>query len=289
MKKTNKIQKLNTIRKCKHCKKEFYPFYRRPNQRFCSDKCNLAAYRISHKKQRIAYTKKYQKKNKEKINEKSRQWRLKNLEKRQAYEREYYQKNYQRDKKTSIKNCEICKQEYVDKTSNQIKKYCSNKCRNKSYLPKSREYQKEWRNQNPEKYKLQLQKGYEYKRRRYHDDKKYRENLLQKHRGHYWENRYEVLAKHREYFKKYSKTEKYKKHRRGYYRENKERFADYQRENYKNKIKKLGGKCSICRSDEALNLHHIIPKAEGGSNKLENLAVLCANHHMMIHRGMITL
>ena len=40
-------------------------------------------------------------------------------------------------------------------------------------------------------------------------------------------------------------------------------------------------KCVICGFDVVVNVHHITPKNEGGTNKPANLAVLCPNHHAM--------
>ena len=47
------------------------------------------------------------------------------------------------------------------------------------------------------------------------------------------------------------------------------------------------GKCEYpgCDSEYGLEVHHIIPRAEGGSNKQSNLIVLCPTHHRMAHRG----
>jgi len=50
-------------------------------------------------------------------------------------------------------------------------------------------------------------------------------------------------------------------------------------------IAKNGYKCSVhdCGIECNLSLHHIIPLAMGGSNKIENLVVLCFKHHREIH------
>ncbi len=40
-------------------------------------------------------------------------------------------------------------------------------------------------------------------------------------------------------------------------------------------------KCIICGFDVVVNVHHITPKNEGGTNTPANLAVLCPNHHAM--------
>jgi predicted HNH restriction endonuclease len=47
-------------------------------------------------------------------------------------------------------------------------------------------------------------------------------------------------------------------------------------------------KCIVCGFDTAVVVHHIIPKADNGTNDPENLAVLCPNHHAMVHKNMIS-
>jgi 5-methylcytosine-specific restriction endonuclease McrA len=46
-------------------------------------------------------------------------------------------------------------------------------------------------------------------------------------------------------------------------------------------------KCIICGFDIATRVHHIIPISEGGINHPSNLAVLCPNHHAMVHLDLI--
>ena len=44
---------------------------------------------------------------------------------------------------------------------------------------------------------------------------------------------------------------------------------------------KYGHKCmwSRCNEEVELDVHHILPRSKGGSNKEKNLIVLCPNHH----------
>ena len=44
-------------------------------------------------------------------------------------------------------------------------------------------------------------------------------------------------------------------------------------------ISALGGKCETCGAVTGLQIHHKIPLAGGGTNRLENLAVLCMSCH----------
>lgn len=47
--------------------------------------------------------------------------------------------------------------------------------------------------------------------------------------------------------------------------------------------------CQICGWKEASrDIHHIIPVSKGGKNELNNLIVVCPNHHRMIHSELIT-
>lgn len=51
--------------------------------------------------------------------------------------------------------------------------------------------------------------------------------------------------------------------------------------------KKRGGECEECghQNYNILQVHHVIPKSEGGSSKNENLMLLCPNCHITIHLG----
>jgi 5-methylcytosine-specific restriction endonuclease McrA len=52
-------------------------------------------------------------------------------------------------------------------------------------------------------------------------------------------------------------------------------------------INKVGTKCCYpnCAETLALEVHHISPRAEGGTNDENNLIVLCNNHHHLADRG----
>jgi 5-methylcytosine-specific restriction endonuclease McrA len=43
--------------------------------------------------------------------------------------------------------------------------------------------------------------------------------------------------------------------------------------------------CAVCGAETSLELHHIMPLAMGGSNDIDNLMVLCHEHHEQIHNG----
>ncbi len=48
-----------------------------------------------------------------------------------------------------------------------------------------------------------------------------------------------------------------------------------------------GGKCEMCGYENynILQIHHIIPKADGGTDESRNLMILCPNCHMEEHHG----
>lgn len=56
-------------------------------------------------------------------------------------------------------------------------------------------------------------------------------------------------------------------------------------------ILKLVNKCEICgdSTKEILQVHHIVPVKQGGTNNADNLIVLCPNCHYKAHRGIITI
>lgn len=56
-----------------------------------------------------------------------------------------------------------------------------------------------------------------------------------------------------------------------------------------NLYKLWGGKCAICGFDEVIEVHHIVPRRIGGTDELDNLIVLCPNHHALADRGMIVI
>ncbi|HEC89148.1 MAG TPA: HNH endonuclease, partial [Thermoplasmatales archaeon] len=40
-----------------------------------------------------------------------------------------------------------------------------------------------------------------------------------------------------------------------------------------------------CKREENLEVHHIIPRSQGGRNTYDNLIVLCPTHHAMADKG----
>lgn len=60
---------------------------------------------------------------------------------------------------------------------------------------------------------------------------------------------------------------------------------------YFHRLQYKGDSCTLCGFSikEALDSHHIIPKALGGSNGKDNLITVCANCHRLLHAGIIDL
>ena len=53
-------------------------------------------------------------------------------------------------------------------------------------------------------------------------------------------------------------------------------------------LSRSGCKCSLCGWDKtALDVHHIIPHAQGGSHEHDNLIIVCPNCHRLAHEGKV--
>lgn len=51
------------------------------------------------------------------------------------------------------------------------------------------------------------------------------------------------------------------------------------------------GRCTIpgCRASCFIDVHHLVPRAHGGTHEMSNLALLCAGHHRALHAGLIVI
>jgi len=54
------------------------------------------------------------------------------------------------------------------------------------------------------------------------------------------------------------------------------RKAVYRRDHYR---------CVLCDSTDGIQIHHVIPRGQGGSNSMHNLVTLCWRCHSFIHSG----
>jgi 5-methylcytosine-specific restriction endonuclease McrA len=52
-----------------------------------------------------------------------------------------------------------------------------------------------------------------------------------------------------------------------------------------------GGRCALpaCRSTRHLDVHHIVPREQGGGHAPENLVLLCSGHHRLLHDGELSI
>lgn len=98
------------------------------------------------------------------------------------------------------------------------------------------------------------------------------------------------------YYARCSMTEEFKQKNRKvaaeWLEKNRDRKKEYlhkYNKGRKGKGKARGGSCENCGFDvkEVLDIHHIIPKALGGSDESDNKVTLCANCHRMIHAGLL--
>ncbi len=54
-------------------------------------------------------------------------------------------------------------------------------------------------------------------------------------------------------------------------------------------MRRDGGRCVVpgCAQAVFVDLHHVVPRSEGGDHDPENLCVLCGAHHRALHRGQL--
>lgn len=80
------------------------------------------------------------------------------------------------------------------------------------------------------------------------------------------------------------RCENCKKHNRPHYNENPKSILDMSKRTMTKLIQRAKMGCSICGWDDAQpDVHHIIPRCEGGSNDNSNLIIVCPNCHRVIH------
>lgn len=56
---------------------------------------------------------------------------------------------------------------------------------------------------------------------------------------------------------------------------------------YREIYSRFNAKCAVCGFDEIVEVHHLIPVKQGGSNEIENLVLLCPSHHRLADHGML--
>ncbi|RDJ35396.1 MAG: hypothetical protein DWQ19_11310 [Crenarchaeota archaeon] len=61
-------------------------------------------------------------------------------------------------------------------------------------------------------------------------------------------------------------------------------ILDYSKRTVGKILKRAGASCAICGYKKSrCDIHHIIPKSKGGSDDLDNLIIVCPNHHRELH------
>lgn len=156
--------------------------------------------------------------------------------------------------------CKICKKQFVVKHGRQL--YCSDRCKIIARRKSKRKYGKKYSSRRA---KLGLEEIKDYK--------------LNK----------ETRREKREYY--YRDREKRLVYMREYYHKHKEKFKQYKNLTFRERIiklmKKRGDKieCAACgySNERVLVTHHIVPISEGGTNRLDNIVLLCPTCHTEIH------
>jgi 5-methylcytosine-specific restriction endonuclease McrA len=56
-------------------------------------------------------------------------------------------------------------------------------------------------------------------------------------------------------------------------------------------LRRHGKRCAVpgCRNHRFLDVHHVVPRSEGGAHHSDNLVVLCGAHHRATHRGTLVI
>lgn len=56
-------------------------------------------------------------------------------------------------------------------------------------------------------------------------------------------------------------------------------------------MRRHGGRCAVpgCRHSAFVDLHHIVPRADGGTHDADNLLPLCGAHHRATHVGALVI
>jgi len=78
-----------------------------------------------------------------------------------------------------------------------------------------------------------------------------------------------------------------------YYNSLKGKQPWHPQQNIRRKLKEnafsaYGEKCQVCGYTLSVDVHHLVPRSQNGTDKLENIAVLCPNHHREYHIGLLT-
>ena len=59
--------------------------------------------------------------------------------------------------------------------------------------------------------------------------------------------------------------------------------ANITKETRKKVYRRDGWRCALCDSTRYIQIHHIIPRGQGGPNTVQNLITLCSDRHGLAH------
>lgn len=59
--------------------------------------------------------------------------------------------------------------------------------------------------------------------------------------------------------------------------------ANISKETRKQVYRRDGWRCALCDSTRYIQIHHVIPRGEGGPNTVQNLITLCSDCHGLAH------
>lgn len=59
--------------------------------------------------------------------------------------------------------------------------------------------------------------------------------------------------------------------------------ANISKETRKHVYRRDGYRCALCDSTQYIQIHHAIPRGEGGTNHAQNLITLCMDCHALAH------
>jgi len=159
------------------------------------------------------------------------------------------------------KICKICNKEFIAKHGRQL--YCSDRC---GIIARRKSKRKSYKRYLSKRCKLGLEEKKDYN---------LDEETRRKKREAYYRNRENRLARGKEYYQKHKEKWRLK-------------YKSFTfRERIIGLIKKRGDKieCAACgySNEKILVTHHIVPISEGGTNRLDNIVLLCPTCHTEIH------
>lgn len=198
---------------------------------------------------------------------------------------------------TILYSCEICGKKFETR-SNHPKRYCSEECRLKGFRKKLEAQHKPFLKTCPIcgkvfKVRFSKQRVVYCSRKCYYEGR--RKNLEKAPRLKQSKN-CEICGKSFEYYPSARKAARFcslRCSRIGHSRDlSGRRIAPYGKGvkamRYRLTLLMGGDKCFVCGWDQTSNdVCHLIPVKEGGKEEIENMILLCPNHHRIFDRGLL--